>query len=87
MRDERSAVDDGAPSRVGAAGRGASARPGRFLRISEVMSSVGLRRTMIYRLMKDGRDPFPAPVKIGCASRWAEDEIAAWKLRRLGERE
>jgi prophage regulatory protein len=87
MRDETSAVDEAAHPRREAAGPEASVRPGRFLRINEVMASVGLRRTMIYRLMKDGRDPFPAPVKIGCASRWAEDEVADWKLRRLEERE
>ena len=87
MRDDVVMVDDAARSRMETGGLEARGRPGRFLRIAEVMASVGLRRTMIYRLMKDVRDPFPAPVKIGCASRWAEDEVAAWKLRRLEERE
>jgi prophage regulatory protein len=87
MRDETLACDDATRPRRDAAGGEARVRPGRFLRINEVMVSVGLRRTMIYRLMKDGRDPFPAPVKLGCASRWAEDEVADWKLRRLEERE
>jgi predicted DNA-binding transcriptional regulator AlpA len=41
---------------------------------------------MIYRLMREGRDPFPSPVKIGAASLWVEREVVAWKARRVESR-
>ena len=48
----------------------------RFLRLTEVMEKVGLRRSAIYD--KISRREFPAPVKIGSASRWLASEVAAW---------
>ena len=51
--------------------------PERLLRLEEVRRRVGLGKSMIYRLIAQGR--FPAPYKISpCASRWSEREIAAW---------
>lgn len=54
-----------------------SAPPERFLKLEEVSRRVGLGKSMIYRLIGQGR--FPAPYKISpFASRWSELEIVAW---------
>ena len=51
--------------------------PERLLRLEEVRRRVGLGKSMIYRLIAQGR--FPAPYKISpCASRWSEREIVVW---------
>lgn len=51
--------------------------PERFLKLEEVSRRVGLGKSMIYALIKQGR--FPAPYKISpYASRWSEQEIVAW---------
>ena len=55
-----------------------------LLRVAEVSERVGIKRAMIYALMAEGR--FPRPVKIGFASRWRSDEIAAWIDARSAER-
>lgn len=56
-----------------------------LLPLSTVMLRVGLGRTSIYGLIKEGR--FPAPVKLGGASRWPDNEIdemiEQWKAQRL----
>lgn len=50
----------------------------RLLRIVEVEEIVGLKRAMIYRLIKRG--DFPQQYKPGgYASRWSECEIMAWR--------
>jgi predicted DNA-binding transcriptional regulator AlpA len=59
---------------------------GRFLKVRDVAVSVGLSRAMIYRLMREAGDPFPAPVKVGAASLWIEREVVAWKARRAEAR-
>jgi prophage regulatory protein len=52
-------------------------RPDRFLKLDEVKRRVGLGKTMIYRLILEGR--FPAPYKPSpFASRWSDREIVAW---------
>lgn len=49
----------------------------RLLKLEEVSRRVGLGKSMIYRLISEGR--FPAPYKISpYASRWSEQEIVAW---------
>ncbi len=51
--------------------------PERLLKLEEVTRRVGLGKSMIYRLIMQGR--FPAPYKISpYASRWSEHEIVAW---------
>ena len=51
--------------------------PDRLLKIDEVKQRVGLGKTMIYRLIQDGK--FPAPYKISpFAARWSNHEILAW---------
>jgi prophage regulatory protein len=51
--------------------------PERFLKLDEVKRRVGLGKSMIYRLVQEGR--FPAPYKISAfASRWSDREVVAW---------
>ncbi len=49
----------------------------RFLKLEEVKRRVGLGRSMIYHLIRQGK--FPPPYKISAfASRWSDREIVAW---------
>ena len=51
-------------------------QPERFVKLAEVKRRVGLGKSMIYRLIQEGK--FPAPYKIfPCASRWSDQEIVA----------
>lgn len=50
--------------------------PDRLIRLSEVVSTVGLCRSAIYQRMAAGT--FPKLVKLGRASRWHEREVQAW---------
>jgi prophage regulatory protein len=51
--------------------------PERFVKLNEVMRRVGLGKSMIYRLIGEGK--FPAPYKLSSvASRWSEREVVAW---------
>lgn len=51
----------------------------RLLRLTEVVSRVGLGKTTIYKMIGSGE--FPEPVKIGKASRWPSSEITKWMER------
>lgn len=48
----------------------------RLLPLPAVQAEVGLHKTTIYGLMRDGK--FPRPIKIGDSSRWLSDELEAW---------
>jgi len=50
--------------------------PYTLLTIAEVIKIAGIKRTMIYELVKS--QSFPAPVKVGGASRWVLCEISLW---------
>lgn len=51
--------------------------PERLIKLSEVAKRIGLGKTMIYKMVKDGS--FPKPYKLnGAATRWSEQEVAAW---------
>lgn len=51
--------------------------PERFVKLDEVKRRVGLGKSMIYRLIQDGK--FPPPYKVSpFASRWSETELLAW---------
>ena len=51
--------------------------PERFLKLDEVKRRVGLGKSMIYRLIQEGK--FPPPYKISpFASRWSDHEVAGW---------
>jgi len=57
----------------------------KILRLPQVCSVTGLRRTMIYRLQRDGR--FPRSVKItDYAVGWVESEVQTWLAHRAAER-
>jgi prophage regulatory protein len=54
----------------------------RTLRLRDVESKVGLRRSTIYALAKEGQ--FPQPIKLSVhASAWIEEEIDAWLRARI----
>jgi len=54
-----------------------SDKPDRLVKLDEVKRRVGLGKTMIYKLIQEGR--FPAPYKISpFASRWSDRELIAW---------
>jgi prophage regulatory protein len=49
----------------------------RLLKLDEVKRRVGLGKSMIYRLIQEGK--FPAPYKLSpFASRWSDLEVSAW---------
>ena len=49
----------------------------RLVKLDEVKRCVGLGKSMIYRLIQEGK--FPAPYKgTPLASRWSDQEIRAW---------
>ena len=51
--------------------------PERLLKLEEVCRRAGLGKSMIYKMIGEGR--FPAPYKISAyASRWSEIELVAW---------
>lgn len=50
--------------------------PYHFWTLPEVRRAVGLGKTAVYALVAAGA--FPAPVKIGAASRWRSDAVIAW---------
>ena len=53
-----------------------------FLRIKDVMTAVGLKRTAIYKAIKEGT--FPAPIRIGAqAVAWDSGAIAKWQADRI----
>lgn len=52
---------------------------GRFLKLADVMQSIGVSQAMVYKLMHDERLPFPRPVKIGRVSVWIERDVVRWK--------
>jgi len=50
----------------------------RLLRLQEVSTMVGLKRSAIYRYVAEGR--FPAPIKVGIRSvRWKLADVLAWR--------
>lgn len=53
----------------------------RIIRLPDVISMVGLKRTAIYDKIKEGE--FPKPVKLGSrASGWVAGEVQEWVERR-----
>lgn len=49
----------------------------RLIRLPEVIARVGIKRSMIYRLMGEGRFPRSRSLGPKCAV-WVENEIDAW---------
>ena len=48
----------------------------RLIRLPAVLKRVGMGRTAVYGLIKEGK--FPRPVKVGTASAWIDVEITHW---------
>ena len=55
----------------------------RFMRLPEVISSVGLCKAEIYGRISRGE--FPEPVKLGRVSVWLQSEIRRWIDERVAE--
>ena len=59
--------------------------PAVFISLSEVERRVGLRKTALYRAVREGR--FPRPVRVTPkAVRWCAAEVDKWQADRLAER-
>jgi len=56
----------------------------RLVGITEVESQVALKKSTLYELMALGQ--FPAPIKVGRASRWLVSEVQAWIDERASQR-
>lgn len=84
------AVGDAETGRVDRLRGRESAQPldpyGKFLKLADVMQSIGVSQAMVYKLMHDERRPFPQPVKIGRSSVWIERDVVAWKAIVAGDR-
>jgi prophage regulatory protein len=57
----------------------------KLIRLPEVLSRVGLKKTKLYALIAE--DEFPRPVKIGAASAWVESEVDHWLSERASARQ
>ncbi len=55
----------------------AAVRPARLIRLPDVIARVGIKRSMIYRLMGEGRFPKSRSLGPKCAV-WVEAEINQW---------
>lgn len=61
---------------------GCPADHGRFLRIKDVIATIGLSRTSIYRMI--GAGEFPKPVQLTARSvGWWEADVSKWLDERL----
>ena len=77
MNEERGLMLDGLNDEL------VTTTPVRLVRLKEVMHSVGLGRSTIYRWMNVGR--FPRPYPLGTHSiAWLESEIVDWIEERTG---
>ena len=57
--------------------------PDQLIRMSQVISLVGLKRSWIYQMIKEGK--FPRPIKIGTrTSVWTLSSVAAW-IQKISE--
>lgn len=58
----------------------------RIIRLPEVLEKVGLKKSAVYKLIKEG--DFPKQVKLGKhASGWIEADVQAWIMKRAGRGE
>ena len=70
-----------APTSEQVAHAAATRKPEKYLRLPEVESLIGLRKSSIYAGAKLGT--FPQPVRIGArAVAWKSSDIAAWQAQR-----
>ncbi|MBY6104971.1 AlpA family transcriptional regulator [Ferrimonas balearica] len=58
----------------------------KILRMEELEEKVGLKKSAIYRLAKEGK--FPKPIKLGPrVNGWVEEEVDEWIAERIAERD
>lgn len=57
----------------------------RILRLPQVMEMVGLRKTAVYQRIKE--NSFPAPIKLGSASGWIQNDIEDWINQQVARRQ
>ena len=50
----------------------------RFLSLKDVLDRLTISRSLLYELIKDPTQPFPAPVHIGRRSVWVENEVESY---------
>jgi prophage regulatory protein len=55
-----------------------------LIKLEDVISQAGIGKTKIYNLIQLGE--FPAPIKLGYASRWSQIEIQEWIEQQKAER-
>jgi len=56
----------------------------RLIKLEDVVSQVGMGKTKIYNLIQLGE--FPAPIKLGYASRWSQIEVQDWVEQQKAKR-
>ena len=63
-----------------ACGRDACESPDglRFLSLRDVLDRLTISRSLLYELIKDPVQPFPAPIHIGRRSVWVENEVVSY---------
>lgn len=55
----------------------------KIIRLPEVLDKVGLKKSAVYKLIKEG--DFPAQIKLGKhASGWLESDVQVWIMKRAG---
>ncbi|WP_350447591.1 AlpA family transcriptional regulator [Pseudomonas solani] len=47
-----------------------------LIKLPEVCRQAGFGKSAIYEMINAGT--FPEPIKLGCASRWSQNEIQTW---------
>ncbi|MGA1342763.1 MAG: helix-turn-helix transcriptional regulator [Hyphomonas sp.] len=50
----------------------------RFLSLRDVLGRLTISRSLLYELIKDPIQPFPAPLHIGRRSVWVEEEVESY---------
>lgn len=70
------------PRPLHAAASNAAQRPGRLLKMNDVVREVSLSRATIYRLIARGEFPRGRPISRARVA-WVEAEIEAWKQQTL----
>lgn len=50
----------------------------RFLSLTDVLDRLTISRSLLYELIKDPIQPFPAPIHIGRRSVWVESEVESY---------
>lgn len=58
-------------------------QPLEWLTLQDVIATIRFSKAMVYRMIKES--DFPAPIKIGVASRWPRHEVEAWMKKQQGE--